>query len=219
MFSKTGGTRETAEEIGTALVGCDSARNEKAKASARTQQADGPFGEDRVEVGVALTHLGIESTLLEKVADPDGGILRQFVFSPKGGILGADSGDGGLAVAGAGEAGDFGRAGGEELVFLELDSFPRWIPHDGVEPAIGVGLTVGKKEDVREFEVPVEWEVLGEDFLGGFGDGRGSGNVADSVFVFGPSGTGTEPGGDPKVGNGPKRGHDLGGQLSPKRFL
>ena len=62
--------------------------------------------------------------------------------------------------------GDLRAAGGEELLFLELDSLPGRVADDAGEAAcpaggrVDVGGAVADAEDVRELDVPVEEAVL-----------------------------------------------------------
>src|SRR5262249_32313374 len=41
-------------------------------------------------------------------------------------------------------------------IVVGTDHVPRWVPNDGGKARVGFALTGGVKEDLREFELPVE---------------------------------------------------------------
>ncbi len=107
--------------------------------------------------------------------------------------------------------GDFRRAGGEELLLLQLHAFPgrvAGVRRKAAGPAVGLvgGSGVGDAEDVGELQVPVEQSVLGGDRVDE-GDHVVGGGAVGELFEGavgdggGVGGLGSEEGGAPGVGD------------------
>src|SRR5438093_374252 len=93
--------------------------------------------------------------------------MKLAVQGPVGGAVALGEGQYQLlAGRGVGGIGNVWAAGGEELLFLELDPFPGRVAHNAGETAgpaggwIDAGGAVADPEDVRELDMPVEEPVL-----------------------------------------------------------
>ena len=133
------------------------------------------LGEDGVGIDVATTSERVSAGIAEQVAPA--GCLAQFsmeflVQSAVGwSVAVGECRDQLLAGGRVGGVRDLGLAGGEELLFLELDSFPGRVADDAGEAACPAGGrvdaagAVADAEDVRELDVPVEEAVLAGETL------------------------------------------------------
>ena len=128
------------EEFCRGQIGVDAGRGEQADQTLGLDQAHGALHEERVEVYVAAAQQWIVAGSPHQPAQTVGAPFGVIEVRRKRIALGTQFLNGGSARRRRGGAGEFRRAGGKPLHFLQLDAVPGRVADHGVESAARVGV-------------------------------------------------------------------------------
>lgn|GEM_PF-4059815 len=164
---KPPGAADTAEKLGRAFVGGDTAGGEQRHQSILGNERLRALDEQAVEIHVAAAQQWIVAAVAQHAGLALGALAGFKILVPQRRALLAQIVDHALAVGGAGLPGDVHFSLREPLHLLQLDAVPRWVSNHRVEPAAAGAPDSGKgSPPMEELLAPRERSCTGKQFVG-----------------------------------------------------